>query len=77
MPRRPYSLVVNVAPNQRGRILDSDIEKIYGRVLPEIELRGRETFTFYMATLSEIHIVSRSFTNIKIEESKLKSKLID
>jgi hypothetical protein len=73
MRRAPIVSVINIAPPARASVLDSDLQRVYGRQLPLLTgVRG--TAVFYMATLSQIYIVGTSVTTINRREKELRKK---
>ena len=76
MSRSHFLTIINVEPRYRTNVLDSDIEKVYGRKVPKVDnLKKGETFHFYMVTLSQIHIVSTSATALSKTEKNLRATL--
>lgn len=64
MPQKNHTKIINVEPGVRRNILDSDIEKICGRDIPNVKVTGTAPIVFYMQTLSQIFIVGKSVTAI-------------
>lgn len=70
MPRPPHVKIINIPPNLREKVLEQNMEVIYGREIPDLATGGKNPFFFYMFNLSQIFLVARSVNSInKLENT--------
>lgn len=75
MPATPHTIVINIPPNLREKVLEQEMDTVYGREMPDFKKIGKETVFFYMFNLSQIVVVGRSVNSISRLEKNIRSTI--